>query len=222
VKENGRWYVCAQKQIEITPMTENQGLDVVAIDPGVRTFATSYSGTKVTKYGENFFEKRVFPLLLRLDKLISDRAKSRHDEWKRGIQKKIDRLRSKISDLVSDLHKRVAHDLVSNYDVILLPNFETKQMSKKIGRKIRTKTVRSMLGLRHYQFKQHLKWMARKNGKLVVDVNEAYTSKTRSWDGVIDQKLGGKDIITDGKVVVDRDINGARGILLRALYGTCP
>jgi len=43
------------------------------------------------------------------------------------------------------------------------------------------------------------------------------TSKSRSWNGTIDDKLGGKKSITDGKIIVDRDINGARGILLKQL-----
>jgi len=39
-----------------------------------------------------------------------------------------------------------------------------------------------MLSLAHYKFKQTLKWMARKYGKM--DVNESYTLKTL-WDGPI-------------------------------------
>jgi len=63
-----------------------------------------------------------------------------------------------------------------------------------------------------------LMWgLPKKYGKHVVDCNESYTSKTRSWDGVIDDNLGGKKSITDGKIIVDRDINGARGILLKQL-----
>ena len=64
-----------------------------------------------------------------------------------------------------------------------------------------------------------LQWMCRKYGKRLVLVNEAYTSKTRSWDGYIHEKLGGAKTIGDGEIIVDRDMNGARGIMLRALYG---
>ena len=46
-----------------------------------------------------------------------------------------------------------------------------------------------------------------------------YTSRTRSWDGFVDRKLGGAKTVSDGSIVVDRDMNGARGIMLRALYG---
>jgi transposase len=90
-------------------------------------------------------------------------------------------------------------------------------MSKKQGRRICRRTTREILSLGHYEFKLRVKWYAKKYGKHVVDCNESYTSKTRSWDGVIDDKLGGKKSIINGKIIVDRDIDGARGILLKQL-----
>ena len=73
--------------------------------------------------------------------------------------------------------------------------------------------------LAHHRFRQKLEWMCRKHGKRLVVANEAYTGRTRSWDGFVDQNLGGARTVSDGSIVVDRDINGARGIMLRALYG---
>ena len=53
----------------------------------------------------------------------------------------------------------------------------------------------------------------------MLDVNEAYTSKTRSWDGGIKSNLGGCQCHQGPKAGfgMDRDVNGARGIFLRAL-----
>ena len=52
----------------------------------------------------------------------------------------------------------------------------------------------------------------------MLDVNEAYTSKTRSWDGSIKSNLGGAIVIRDESGFgMDRDVNGARGVFLRAL-----
>ena len=65
-----------------------------------------------------------------------------------------------------------------------------------------------------------LSWMCKKYGKRLVIVNESYTSKTRSWDGSVKSNLGGSKTICDEDIIVDRDVNGARGIMLRALYGT--
>ncbi|WP_236631985.1 transposase [Endozoicomonas montiporae] len=62
-----------------------------------------------------------------------------------------------------------------------------------------------------------LKWYARKYGKHVVDCNEAYASKTRSWDGSIDDQLGSSKVIKGDGFIVDHDINGSRNVLLNSL-----
>ncbi len=72
------------------------------------------------------------------------------------------------------------------------------------------------MDLCHYKFKLRLAWMCRKYGKTLVTTNESYTTCTQSWDGK-QQVIGSANVITDGKIVMDRDINGARGIYLRAL-----
>ncbi len=219
VLERGTWFICAQLHIVTVGQDEIQVRSVVALDPGVRTFVTAYTVNHAASYGDGFYAERVFPLLLQLDRLVGQRAKARCGEWKRHFQKRIDRLAIRVRNLVDDLHRRVAYDLVQAFDVILLPSFETKEMSAKEDRKIRTKTVRSMLGLAHYRFRRKLEWMCRKYGKRLVICNEAYTSRTRSWDGFVNENLGGAKTVSDGSIVVDRDMNGARGIMLRALYG---
>ena len=83
---------------------------------------------------------------------------------------------------------------------------------------MRSNSVRSLLTYAHYRFRQFLAWKAWKSGKDLVLINEAYTSKTCSWNGEIISNLGGRKVVasSDG-VRVDRDINGARGIFLQAL-----
>ncbi|WP_293109217.1 zinc ribbon domain-containing protein [Moorena sp. SIO3I6] len=71
-------------------------------------------------------------------------------------------------------------------------------MSKKGNRKIRSKTVRNMLTFAHYRFKEFLKHKAQETGKTVVDVCEAYTSKTVSWTGEL-VNIGGSRIIRVGE-----------------------
>jgi putative transposase len=79
-----------------------------------------------------------------------------------------------------------------------------------------------MLTLSHYKFKQFLKHKAFENSKLVIDVNEAYTSKTVSWTGEIVHNLGGAKVIKSKLTgqSMSRDLNGARGIFLRAVVDT--
>jgi putative transposase len=78
-----------------------------------------------------------------------------------------------------------------------------------------------MMNWAHSRFRNRLIAKAEEYGKIVQVVNEAYTSKTCSACGWIDQKLGGKKVFQcrnqECGYRVDRDINGARGIFLRAL-----
>ena len=128
------------------------------------------------------------------------------------------RLRQDMTNLVDELHWQTACWLTGTYKVILIPSFDTQDMTRRAGRKIRSKTARMMLSFRHFEFRQRLLWKAWQRGALVIEVNEAYTSKTRSWDGVVNHNLGGNTVVRDQDGFgMDRDVNGARGIFLRAL-----
>ncbi len=227
-REKGRWFIQVQQHIEIEP--EIQGyVKCVGIDQGTRTFATCYSLSDVLEVGVDFSKDKLLPLLIRVDKLISDRQKilnqfkgiafNDYPQWARdrikGFNKKINKLQCRKDDLVLDLHNKLAYELVMNYDVIFLPTFKTQQMVRNSKSSLRKTTKRQMLALNHYNFKLRLKWYAKKYGKVVVDCNEAYTSKTRSWDGTIDENLGSSKIIKGEGFSVDRDVNGARNIYLK-------
>ena len=80
--------------------------------------------------------------------------------------------------------------LVDNFDVILLPAFETSDMVARGQRRIRSKTVRNLLSFAHHRFRNFLKHKASENGRTVLIVNEADTSKTVSWTGEVNHKLG--------------------------------
>ena len=131
------------------------------------------------------------------------------------------RMRLRIENLVRELHRQAARFLVNSFDVILLPTFETSEMVERCRRRIRSKTVRNLLNLAHYKFKLFIKNKAAETGAVVLDVDEAYTSKTVSWTGEVLENLGGTSVVVaqDGERM-DRDYNGARGIYLRVLGDT--
>lgn len=95
-------------------------------------------------------------------------------------------------------------------------------MTKKKKRKIRTKTARQMLTWAHYPFKQVLKNKAVLSGCQVIDVTEEFTSKTCTKCGHIHRKLGGYKLFKCPECghTLDRDFNGALGIMLKALRDT--
>jgi putative transposase len=217
ILHQGCYYLCLSVE-EQQEKAENQGR-VVALDPGVRNFLTFFSENSYGWIGSNDIG-RIQRLCYHLDDLISRSTKVKSKK-KRRMKKAANRIRLKIRNLIDELHHQVARFLVDNFDVILWPTFEVSQMVVKSSRKIRAKSVRQMLSLSHYRFECFLKHKAKETGKLVLDVNEAYTSKTVSWIGEIIPNLGGRKVIkgSDG-LKMDRDLNGARGIFLRALVDT--
>jgi len=214
----GEYYLIVSEEVQQVK-TDNQGR-LVALDPGVRTFMTFFSEDSYGWLG-NDSNLYIQKLCFRLDKLVSKISQAPSRQKKR-FKKAASRLRCKIKHLVKELHHKVAKFLVDNFEVILLPTFESYQMVSRSRRKLRNKTVRQMLTLSHYEFKTFLKWKAWENSKLVIDCNEAYTSKTVSWTGEIVQNLGGARRIKSAAtgLRMDRDLNGARGIFLRALVDT--
>ncbi|WP_199312478.1 transposase [Limnothrix sp. FACHB-881] len=214
----GEYYLITSTAVQPI-QSENQGR-VVALDPGVRTFMTFFAESSYGWIG-NDSNLLIQKLCFKLDRLVSKITKAKSAQ-KRRFKKAADRLRSKVQHLVKELHHKTARFLTENFDVILLPSFESSQMVSKSRRKIKSKTVRQMLTLSHYQFKKHLEWKAWELGKIALtDINEAYTSKTVSWTGEI-IKIGGSRVIkskVDGRSM-NRDLNGARGIFLRALVDT--
>ena len=214
--EDGSWYLCVtHNDPKKSPSTG--AMRVVALDPGVRDFLTYFSETGFGWLGHQAIN-RIQRLCVYLDRLLSRIATCTVRRKKRTMRRAANQIRRRIRNLVKELHCKLVYFLVSNFDVILLPSFDTSQMTLRHERKIRKKSVRQMLTLSHYKFKQRLLEKAAQHGKHVIIVNEAYTSKTVSWTGEIKKNLGGSKIITaeDG-TSMHRDLNGARGILVRFL-----
>lgn len=213
-----KWWISIPENRTIQ-RSENQANRIVAIDPGVRTFASFYSPDFSGKIGEGDFT-RIYRLLLHLDKLYSKRSNKGLRKWK-SYTKAIRRLSEKIKNLISELHWKVARFFCENFSVILLPSYETSQMVSKIDRKIKSKTVRSMLGFASYKFKQKLNWVAKKFGKTVIEMSEAYTSKTHPETGKIKNIGSAKFIKLTNGSMADRDIVGACNILVKFLTKCC-
>lgn len=187
----------------------------------MRTFLTGFDGQKFIEIG-NGDMGRINRLCYQLDKLMSKISLSKSRQQRQRMRKAASRLRNKIKNLVDECHKQTVSYLTSNYQVILLPTFETSQMTKKVKRKIRSKTARNMLTWAHYRFKQVLKNKAELSGCQVIDVTEEFTSKTCSSCGHVHHKLGGAKHFkcpNCGHSLL-RDFNGAFGIFLKALKDT--
>lgn len=208
VYEDGRWFLIVPQKRKIK-IPENQRYGIVSLDPGVRNFISFYSEMATGSIGKGDFN-HIYYLCLRLDDIISQMSKAKCKK-KKNLKLAKRKLMWRITDLIDDLHKKAAYFLVSRYDTIFLPTFETSEMSQKL----RSKTARNMLTFAHYRFKMFLKGKAEEYSCKIIEVSEAYTSRTCSYCGIIHPKNSKKRMICDCGANVDRDLNGARGIMLK-------
>jgi putative transposase len=222
VKDNlGHYYLC----LCIPSMeSENQAPasrlhNTISLDPGCRTFMSGYDadGTLI-EWGKGDMG-RIHRLCAHLDKLQSRCGQVNHSKRYR-LRRASKRLREKVKNLVREVHKKCSTWLCRNYRRILIPIFEVANMVQRKKRKINSKVVRSLLTWSHYKFRERLIHKAKEHAwcKVVV-TEEPYTSKTCTNCGWVDKKLGSKKDFTcqECRVIIDRDSNGARNILIRYL-----
>ena len=142
---HGQYHLAVPYDERRPSQRENQAR-VVALDPGVRSFLTWYTNDSVGKIGEGAFF-RIQRLCERLDDLLS-RATKAPSRRRRNMRRAAGRMRLRIENLVQELHRKAARFLVDNFDVVLLPTFETSEMVERGRRNIRSRTVRNLLSLR--------------------------------------------------------------------------
>ena len=217
----GRWEAHFPVEFEVSPKITNK---LIGLDPGVRTFMTGFDGSDFLELGNGDFNK-IAKLCSHLDKL-----KSKHDQTKGGKFKRLryklklamERLRTRIKNLRSECHKQTASYLARNYDVIVLPTFETSEMVVRKKRKLRNKTARAMMTWAFYQFSQILEHLCSRYGSKLVRITEEYTSKTCTKCGHVHRKLGSSLNFKcpECGYEIPRDFNGAVGILLKAMWDT--
>lgn len=213
--EFGIWFIVIPKEVKTTPIENQEG--IVAIDPGVRTFATYFSTEGYFgKLGKGAFE-RILRLNLKIDRLISKMSKETNKHKKSNLKRLIFKLRFKVRNLIDELHWKTIKFFTSRFKVIIFPPFNVSKMIKKSKRKLSKKVVRSMGCFRFFEFKERLKLKCKEIGITFIESSEAFTSRTNSFTGELIENLGSKEKFEFDNILVDRDINGARNILIRAM-----
>lgn len=220
--DGGDYYlILPYEENKVPPNIEIDNV-VTSIDPGVRTFASTFNNKgECEELCTSKSSGYLHSIALQIDGYISKRSKGTRKKRK-YLSKKIVKLRRKLKNLQKELHNKVANHLTKKSKIILIPSFKVKEMSSKFKRKIKTKTVRNMMLLGHTLFKQKLKTKAFERGSQLLGVEEHYTSKTCTQCGTINESLGSSKVFKCKSclLTIDRDINAARNILLRAMRGS--
>lgn len=183
----------------------------VGIDPGIRTFLTTFSDNKCTKIGTNL-QKKIIKYLKKIDKLNDSNCTK-----KEIIRKKLEgKFYKKIKDIVDDLHWKAINYLTSNYGNILIGNMSTKgiisnESNSKLS--VYNKRIASFMSL--FRFRERLAYKCLSKGIGYSVIDESYTTKTCT-KCCYQNDVGRKEHIKCSfcRLSIERDISGARNILL--------
>ena len=122
--------------------------------------------------------------------------------------------------IVDDIHRKLIAMIVNKFAVVLIPNFKVSGMIRRGDhRVIGKKSVANLVRWAHYRFRTRLINAAQYTACSVIVVNEAYTSKTCTCCGELNESLGGNRVFRCDHcdIKLPRDANGARNILIRFL-----
>jgi len=200
----------------IPPVINRNAIKICALDPGLCTFITGsdIEGNCFT-IGENCYTN------LKHRFVLIDKLKAKRDMLKakgRTYRKTNESVRLqylKQSYAIDDLHNKSVKYLTDNYDIIILPHFNTKQIIRERNRFFN----RKLLALAHYKFRMRLQAKCDVLGKKLVIVNESYTSKTCADCGLLNYHLGSSRTFSCPfcKLTIDRDINASINILHKSI-----
>jgi putative transposase len=175
------------------------------VDPGVRSFMTTFGNTDCVEYKHNGLQL----------KKINDKLTSLHCANKRIMKKTYNKLESKKENVIDELHWKVINELLIRNDVIFYGDIKSHGIVKNSN----NKTInRNMNDLKFYKFKQRLLFKSMEKNKRVVSVHEAFTSQTCSCCGKMYKPGMSKVYNCKGcNICVDRDINASKNILMKGI-----
>jgi transposase len=200
--------------VKVQPKTAKPPRRVVAIDPGVRKFATGYSPTENHGfYTGKETSTRIGEILKSIDAVSSQLTSPFVTcTQRRRLRHKKMRLYADYKNVRDDFHWKLANMLTTRYDKILLPRLETA----KLSRGLKAKVAREMLGQSHGLFFRRLADKCIERGVNLDSPSEHYTSKTCGRCGVLVDVGSSETFVCRCGYVADRDLNAARNIYIRA------
>ena len=203
--------------------------NVCAIDPGNTTFLTIYdpegSTFKICNRDKNLKFNLMKNIIKRkeLHKYINsnftnsliNKNKIEYIKSKSKIKKYYNRLTLRIQNMIKELHYKSANFLCKNYSTIILGKLSTQGITSKTS-KLQPNEKLYSYAISHDKFRTILKQKALKYGSKVHIVCEGNTSRTCGVCGSIKEIKNNRIYKCEVcKSIIDRDINGARNILIK-------
>ncbi len=202
----GKWYACFACELETEALPQTG--EAVGLDVGISHLLATSDG----EFVENPRWYRAGQKdLRRVQRSVARKKKGGRNRRKTVLQRHHERVKNRRKDFLN----KVAHRLISRYDVIALEDLRIKNM-------VRNKHLsKSILDAGWNYLTQRLEGKAESAGRRVEFVPAAYTSKTCSRCGAIFEnlKLSDRWVECECGLSLDRDHNAAINILCRTRLG---
>ena len=207
--KNNKWFLLVPIKTKIEVLKNRK--EYCSLDPGIRSFQTVYSEDMVLQIKVK--KEMIKKLQNKIDTFRSLRAKKIIK--KKRLKRRERSIYWRMNNLIDDLHHKTSNFLTQTFNYIILPSFESQEMTKK--NKIKC-INRDLLQLKHYLFQQRLRAKCKLRQCTLDICTEEYTSKTCGRCGCLNN-VGSKDVFSCGKcgLIIDRDVNGARNIAVKRL-----
>jgi transposase len=152
------------------------------------------------------------------DRLRQKMAKTASKSKRAMYWKAFYRLSDRIKHMVDDLHWKTIDYMTTNYDCVVIGDMNIQRIST--SSKYMKKMHRHLLLLKHGLFRRRLEQKCAERNVIFKLQNEACTSKTCSSCGWYHHTLYKNKVYECGqcKMVMDRDVNAARNIYMRAWF----
>lgn len=204
VRKADKWYVCLSVEIPKPDPLPKTGQEV-GVDMGITAMLTTSDGHKVEN--PQFYRQSQRQLRIRQRRLTRAK-KGSNNRKKRSLE--VQRWQEHTANQRRDYINKLVDDLIQRYDVIAIEDLQITNMvcNKHLSKSI----LDSGWGF----FRQRLYDKAAEAGRLVIEVNPAYTSQDCSNCGQRHQlKLSDRWLTCKCGLSLDRDHNAAINILKR-------
>lgn len=207
-----KYYICFVEEQE-EEKTKEKG--VIAIDPGGRTFMTTYNENESMNIGTNINEK-IGKLLNKKEYYIQKKSESKKENTKKKYIKyrhKYNLIEEKIKNTINDLHYKAISKLLMGNSLILIPILNIKKILKSKQLPKRAKEI--IKAESHMLFIKRLQEKCEQKGIKCEIVSEYLTTK-------ICGNCFEKNEVGDKKeynckycnIKHERDVNAARNIYI--------
>lgn len=210
----GDYYLLLTHTIPVKKHVKNHKT-VASYDPGVVNYQTGYRPDGNAVIIGRGCDKIIIDICERIDLLISKIARKEGEHKK--MKRKLMCLRRKLYYYKNELHHQTNNFICKYTSLIIYPKLDSKNLTLKINRKLRTKTARSLLNLGHGKALELLKTKVIERGCQLMIPTEAYTTQTCCNCGLLNKCGSDRIYKCECGYRAERDLHGAQNVLLSCI-----